>query len=275
MKTPREEAHVVVEWCPYGPQRPNVGHSRECDRLTELVADARADGVLVGVAAARARQQGMPIDRTETYALSALGITKVALDRRTPDFIATVTGVLLTLLLFAAPARAADPIPFFKPDYYQFFKPDPKPIAKPYGPPRPHRIAIECAFDDRACIRAHDERALDLAILARDRSLCSWAVRASWCTAVYEFIYDDGPVVKREARSADPMLYDPCTFVVSIDSGRATLYSFRLKRWLVVEDQSWERAEFIGECAVEKLPPRLVQGVQTLPGFPWVTRREP
>ncbi len=275
MITPREEAHAVVEYCPHGSKHPHATHSDECDQLAEVIETNRVAGIAVGVLVARAQERrGISFAAAMERAARKSGLDPDRLAQLLPRTIASFLTVLF--LLFTHPARAADPVPFFKPDYFQFFKPEAKPTpqpAKPYGPPRPHRIATECAVDDRACIRAHDERALDLAFFTHDRSWCSQAVRASWCTALYEFVYDDGPAVKRTAHATDPMLYDPCTFVVSIDSGRATLYSFRLKRWLVTKDESWERAEFIGECAVDKLPPRLVQGVQTLPGFPWVTAK--
>jgi len=280
MNTPREKAHEVVGYCSFGPKHPLAHHSEECDAATEAIENARIDGAAVALLALTqvVSPSALPTGAITSANFLIADLLRISVEKLRGRGVATITA--LAILLFTLPARADDPIPFFKPDYFQFFKPDPKPAptpTKPYGPPRPHRVATECAVDDRACIRAHDDRALDLAVYTHDRSWCSQAVRASWCTALYEFVYDDGPgAVKRVVRSTDPMLYDPCTFVVSIDSGRATLYSFRLKRWLVTKDESWERAEFIGECDVDKLPPRLAQGVQTLPGFPWVRHaREP
>lgn len=162
--------------------------------------------------------------------------------------------VLLALL-------AADPVPFFHSDRVQI-PVDPHQHVV-YGPDLPDPIATECGVRDRACLADHDLRVLTLAASLKDGSWCDQAVDSFACRDAFDLIIGNVKL--------DPMVADPCTYAVRIDHGMAVLYSKMRERWMVTPDRNWTAPGFIGAC---KDPGVLnAVGVQTLAGFPWVTRR--
>lgn len=165
----------------------------------------------------------------------------------------------IAMALSGGAARADDVIQFFRPD----------PVAAPaapavYGPKLADPIATECALDDLPCVEEHDSRALALAIDTRDRSWCTEASDAPRCEALFDFVVEGAP-----APAPDPILADPCTYVVKVDAGKATLYS-RDHRTRVVPNQGWRAATFIGACDIRALEQHVEDGIQTLRAFPWV-----
>ena len=73
----------------------------------------------------------------------------------------------------------------------------------------------------------------------------------------------------------DPsVLYDPCSWVVRVDKGTATIYSRRLMVTRRVTNQGWHAAQFIGACDVSTVGPvtedLLIK--KELPKFPWGAR---
>lgn len=157
---------------------------------------------------------------------------------------------------------ATDPIPFFHSNRVQI------PVAQHqhivYGPDLPDPIATECGVRDKACLAEHDLRAVTLAADTRDTSWCDQAVDPKMCRDAYAMIMGD-------AGWPDPIAADPCTYVVRVDNGVAVLYSKLQARWIATPDRGWHAPQFIGVC---KNPGVLgAVGVQTLPAFPWVTKK--
>jgi len=199
---------------------------------------------------------GEPQDAINGHAMDAgpLQVTKAFV---------RLSAVLLAagLVLASGAARAADAVPFFRPDA-AVAAPSPAPAV--YGPKLPDPIATDCALDDAACISDHEGRVLAMAIDSRDRTWCANASDAPRCEALYDFVVEGAP-----APAPDPVLADPCTYVVKVDAGKATLYS-RDHRTKVVDNQGWRAARFIGACDLSSLEQHVEDGVQTLRAFPWV-----
>lgn len=161
------------------------------------------------------------------------------------------------LVLLGGAARGEDVVPFFKPDH-------PKPVM--YGPPEADAVATECAVEDRACIAEHDLRALDSALgLVPGGSIadCDRATNPYQCLDAVAMIRGDVP--------EDPILADPCSWVVRIDRGVAMLYSRRLMSTRRVLDRGWHPAQFIGACDVRTVGPAVTEATPArgLPAFPW------
>ncbi|HEX2661180.1 MAG TPA: hypothetical protein VHU40_23035 [Polyangia bacterium] len=160
-------------------------------------------------------------------------------------------GVALGLLP-AGRGIAADAIPFFKPD--------PKPVM--YGPPLPDPDVPSCAANDRACLAAHDAKALSTALAQKDVSQCDLSRTPASCRDVYEMI--TGTV----GMKADPILDDPCSWVVLVDHGIAVIESKRRGVSHRYADRGWKPRTFLGKCDLSKLPSHA--GEATVPLPDWV-----
>jgi len=155
-------------------------------------------------------------------------------------------------------AAAADPIPFFTPD--------PKPVM--YGPPLPDPDVPTCAANDRACLEAHDAAALSAALAANDDDHCKDSRTPAACRAAYEMI--TGNV----GMKADPILDDPCSWVVLVDRGIATIESKRTGTRRRYADRGWKPLTFLGKCDLSKLASRRGDAVELPTPLPtWVVRR--
>jgi hypothetical protein len=163
--------------------------------------------------------------------------------------------VLLALL-------AADVVPFFHSTRVQI-PVDPHQHVV-YGPELPDPIATECGVRDKACLAEHDLRVVTLAADQRDPAWCDQAVDALACRDAYALIVGD-------VGWLDPILTAPCTYVVRTDHGAAVLYSKAEARWVVTPDRGWHAPQFVGICKDPGMPGAV--GVQTLPAFPWVTKK--
>lgn len=159
-------------------------------------------------------------------------------------------------------ARAADVVPFFKPDH-------PKLVEQvPYGPPEQHPIATECALPDDACVAEHDARVLESAlglVPGGKREDCERATRPVVCR-------EEVDMIRGDVQLDDSVLMDPCAWVVRVDRGVATLYSRKLMATRQVANRGWRAAQFIGACDVSKVGPAEADSdalAGELPAFPW------
>jgi hypothetical protein len=177
------------------------------------------------------------------------------------------TAVLVVVVLggAAGSSGAADSsgVPAPPADALPFFKPDPKPVM--YGPPLPDPDVPECAANDRECLEAHDAAALSAALADENDASCDGSRHPDACRAAYEMI--TGNVGMR----ADPILDDPCSWVVLVDRGIATIQSKRTgssRRYL---DRGWKPRTFLGKCDLSRLSSRGGEAAVPLPT--WVARR--
>jgi hypothetical protein len=165
----------------------------------------------------------------------------------------TIASQTLGLILFLASgsAWAGDPLPYFKSD------------APVFGPPPAHPVATECAIDDVECITAHDSGVLTLAMMA-GQDYCQGSTKPAACTDAVVLVNGDSKP------SPDPLLDDPCAFVVRVDRGGALLYSRILRRSRWIKNHGWKASTFIGACDVNSIS-SVVRGAAApaLPAFPW------
>jgi hypothetical protein len=164
-----------------------------------------------------------------------------------------VIGATLSWLQ-ARPGFAADAVPFFKPD--------PKPVM--YGPALPDPDVPSCAANDRACLDAHDAKALSTALADKDISRCQESRTPGTCRDVYEMI--TGTV----GMKADPILDDPCSWVVLVDHGIAVIESKRKGVSHRYADRGWKPRTFLGKCDLSKLPSHADEATVPLPD--WVAK---
>jgi hypothetical protein len=137
----------------------------------------------------------------------------------------------------AAASAAADVLPFFKPD--------PAPVM--YGPALPDPDVPECAGNDRECLEAHDAAALSAALADENDACCDDSRHPEACRAAYEMI--TGNV----GMKADPILDDPCSWVVLVDHGIATIESKRTGVLRRYADRGWKPRTFLGKCDLSRL----------------------
>jgi hypothetical protein len=154
----------------------------------------------------------------------------------------------------AAPATA---------DVLPFFKPDPAPVM--YGPALPDPDVSECAGSDRACLEAHDAAALSAALADENDACCDDSRHPDACRAAYEMI--TGNV----GMKADPILDDPCSWVVLVDHGIATIESKRTGVLRRYADRGWKPRTFLGKCDLSRLSSLGNAEVVPLPS--WVAPR--
>lgn len=152
-------------------------------------------------------------------------------------------------------SAAADPLPFFKPD----------PTSVIYGPPLPDPAAPECAVGDWKCLEAHDAAALSGALAAEDDASCDEARQPDACRAAYAMI--TGNV----GMKADPILDDPCSWVMLVDHGVATIESKRNGAIRRYADRGWKPRTFLGKCDLSRLSSRGDDVTVPLPS--WVAPR--
>ncbi|MEO8212420.1 MAG: hypothetical protein ABI560_04475, partial [Myxococcales bacterium] len=167
---------------------------------------------------------------------------------------------------FAGPVRAADLFPYFKPDPAGLVE---IPIAngeapREYTAARAHPVATECPVDDGSCIARHDRNALDLALLTAEPSSCDRSTRPASCTDSYRMITGDTDPAPRWSGLADP-----CTIVVRVDAGIATLYNPRTAQTRPVPDAGWHAGGYVGACDIASLNLRTGTSIESLPRFPW------
>ena len=170
-------------------------------------------------------------------------------------------GLGAALLLVALPcglaggARAADAIPFFKAD--------PKPMM--YGPVLPDPSAPECGIDDQACIDRHDARVLSLATSSHARQECAESTHPDSCYDAYDMMAGDF------VPKPDPILSDPCAWVVLIDQNIATVSSRKLGITKRVLNHGWKARTFVGACDVNTVAPAQPAAVIPMPA--WTVRK--
>ena len=180
-------------------------------------------------------------------------------------------GLLLILLGgLAGQARAADAVPFFKADPrpvmvgpLPLFQPAPRPVM--YGPVLPDPAAPECGIDDQPCIERHDARVLSLAGASHARQECAESTHPESCYDAYDMI--SGDFVPK----SDPILSDPCAWVVLVDHNLATLSSKKLGLTKRVFNRGWKARTFIGTCNVKTIAPE--QPVAFIPMPAWTVRK--
>jgi hypothetical protein len=149
---------------------------------------------------------------------------------------------------------AADAVPFFKAD--------PKPVM--YGPPLPDPDVPSCAANDHECLEAHDAKALSAALAEKDITRCEESRTPTSCRDVYEMI--TGTV----GMKADPILDDPCSWVVLVDHGIAVIESKRKGISHRYADRGWKPRTFLGKCDLSKLPSHADEAMVPLPD--WVAK---
>ncbi|HEY4185539.1 MAG TPA: hypothetical protein VGP07_10745 [Polyangia bacterium] len=168
---------------------------------------------------------------------------------------------LLVVLALALPlaglsrrAGAADAIPFFKADPKPvmygpmvLFRPEPKPVM--YGPVLPDPAAPECGIDDPPCVEKHDARVLSLASASHNRTECAESSHPDSCFDAYDMLVGDF------TPKADPILADPCAWVVLVDHNVAVISSKKLGTTKRLLNHGWTPRTFIGACNVTTLAP--------------------
>jgi len=180
-------------------------------------------------------------------------------------------GLLLVLLGgLTRQARAADAVPFFKANPrpvmvgpLPLFQPEAKPVM--YGPVLPDPAAPECGIDDQACIERHDARVLSLAGSSHSRQECAESTHPESCYDAYDMI--SGDFVPK----SDPILSDPCAWVVLVDHNLATVSSKKLGITKRVFNRGWKARTFIGACNVKTIAPE--QPVAFIPMPAWTVRK--
>jgi len=182
-------------------------------------------------------------------------------------------GVLVVSLTgLTAVARAGDPVPFFKADPkpvmygpVPLFVPEPKPVM--YGPVLPDPGAPECGIDDQACLERHDGRVLSLASSSHARQECAESTHPERCYEAFDMM--EGDFVPKP----DPILSDPCAWVVLVDHQVATLSSKKMGITKRVLNRGWKARTFIGACNVSSVVPMQPAAVIPLPA--WTVRKGP
>ena len=147
----------------------------------------------------------------------------------------------------------------FAADAIPFFKADPKPVM--YGPPLPDPDVPSCAANDRECLEAHDAKALSTALAEKDITRCNESRTPTSCRDVYEMI--TGTV----GMKADPILDDPCSWVVLVDHGIAVIESKRKGISHRYADRGWKPRTFLGKCDLSKLPSHADEATVPLPDW--------
>jgi hypothetical protein len=150
---------------------------------------------------------------------------------------AMIAGIVVAIapeLVFGATpcgGLSLDPLPYFKPD--------PPPV---YGPVRPHPVAVECAIDDTACIRAHDAPVIQLAAL-EGRQLCDQAAEPQRCEA---------EVLELEMESTWPAV-DPCLWIVRVEGKFAVLRNPTTGVTGTVRARpAWRAHQYTGACTEKR-----------------------
>jgi len=177
---------------------------------------------------------------------------------------------IVCLSSLAGVARAADAVPFFKADPkpvkfgpVPLFVPEPKPVM--YGPVLPDPSAPECGIDDQACLERHDARVLSLASSSHAREECAESTHPDVCYEAYDMMAGD--FVPRP----DPILSDPCAWVVLVDRNVATVSSKKLGITKRVLNHGWKARTFIGACNVNTVAPAQPAAVIPMPA--WTVRQ--
>lgn len=180
-------------------------------------------------------------------------------------------GVLVVSLTgLTAVARAGDPVPFFKADpkpvmygRVPLYVPEAKPVM--YGPVLPDPSAPECGIDDQACLDRHDARVLSLASSSHAREECAESTQPDRCYDAYDMMAGDF------VPKPDPILSDPCAWVVLVDHQVATVSSKKLGITKRVLNRGWKARTFIGACNVSSVVP--MQPAAVIPMPAWTVRK--
>ena len=175
--------------------------------------------------------------------------------------LALALSAVVTWTTFAPAPPARNPF-----DVFRVIATQPAPIElAEHGPTREHPVATECEITDRACVTAHDDNVLNLALMTGRKVICEGSTRQVDCEGVVDMVNGD------IAPDSDPMLTDPCTFVVKQDRGGALLYSklSGRSRWAKAR-AGWKTAAFIGVCDIRTLSD--TSRATELPQFPWVSQ---
>lgn len=178
--------------------------------------------------------------------------------------------LIVSLSGLAGGARAADAVPFFKADPKPvmyggapLFVPDPKPVM--YGPVLPDPSAPECGIDDQPCLDRHDARVLSLASSSHARQECAESTHPELCYEAYDMMAGD--FVPRP----DPILSDPCAWVVLVDHNVATVSSKKLGITKRILNHGWKARTFVGACNVSSVVP--MQPASVIPMPAWTVRK--
>jgi|GEM_PF-6852857 len=178
--------------------------------------------------------------------------------------------VIVSLSGLTGVARAADAIPFFKADPkpvmygpVPLFVPEPKPVM--YGPVLPDPGAPECGIDDQACLERHDGRVLSLASSSHARQECAESTHPERCYEAYDMMAGDF------VPKPDPILSDPCAWVVLVDHQVATLSSKKMGITKRILNRGWKARTFIGACNVSSVVP--LQPTAVIPMPAWTVRK--
>jgi hypothetical protein len=169
-----------------------------------------------------------------------------------------VGGAAAVVLILGWCSRAAadDAVPFFRAD-------SKGPVV--YGPDLPDPVAEECGVRDRACIEAHDARVLSSALASSDPFACSNSTEPRKCMAAFDMVSGD------VGMAADPILDDPCSWVVLVDHGVAVIKSTRLGVTKRYADRGWSPRSFLGRCNLSKLSAPAAETPLPLPT--WTVKR--
>jgi len=133
-----------------------------------------------------------------------------------------------------------------------------------YGAALPHPIATECPVNEQACLAQHDSDALSLALATASLTACGHSTRPTACEEIYRMIRGEPLPSPRW-----PGLDDPCTLVVRVDRGIATLYNPLTTQTRLVPNAGWRAGAYVGSCDVASMRLKTSGSIQTLPSFPW------
>ncbi len=149
---------------------------------------------------------------------------------------ATSIAILAISTIVSRTASANDAVPFFRSDTL------PKNVM--YGPDLPDPVASECGARDQACIEAHDRRALREALAEHAPFACTNSTKPKECLEALDMVEGQVGMV------ADPVLDDPCSWVVLVDNGVAKIQNLRLGITRHYADRGWKPRTHLGPCHI-------------------------
>jgi|GEM_PF-5368745 len=175
---------------------------------------------------------------------------------------------ILSVIMPQLGGQGGDIFPYFKPDVVTVIQ---VPIAdwepvREYGAALPHPVATECPVNELACLAQHDRDVLALALSTASLTTCEHSTRPAACEEVYRMIRGELLPLPRWSG-----LDDPCTLVVRVDRGIATLYNPLTTQTRLVPDASsgWRAGGYLGSCDVASMSLTTSGSIETLPRFPW------
>jgi hypothetical protein len=174
--------------------------------------------------------------------------------------------VILGVITPPPPGGDADVFPYFKPEVVTVVQvpiEDWEPVRE-YGAALPHPIATECPVNEQACLAQHDRDVLSLALSTASLTACEHSTHPADCEEVYRMIRGELLPPPRW-----PGMDDPCTLVVRVDRGVATLYNPTTTQTRLVPNVGWRAGAYVGSCDVASMKLKTTGSIEALPRFPW------